>query len=92
MQWPSSCWKMEHYKKFTHQACEYFPCHQGVREEHFNCLFCYCPLYLLGRACGGNFVFHDGLKDCSFCTRPHDENAYDFIMEHMAVIFNTPQE
>ena len=39
---------------FQNRECRYFPCHTGVPEEEFNCLFCYCPLYTLGRKCGGN--------------------------------------
>ena len=35
----------KHYTWFQNRECEYFPCHKGVREEEFNCLFCYCPLY-----------------------------------------------
>lgn len=44
----------KHYTWFQNRECEYFPCHKGVREEEFNCLFCYCPLY---RApdCRGSF-------------------------------------
>lgn len=83
---------MEHFKRFTNVQCEYFPCHQGVEEQEYNCLFCYCPLYLLGSRCGGDFVFHDGIKDCSHCVRPHDSASYDFIMEKMSLIFTTPQE
>ncbi len=33
----------KHYTWFQNRECEYFPCHKGVREEEFNCLFCYCP-------------------------------------------------
>ncbi len=43
----------ENYKKFQHKNCEYFPCHKGVSEDVYNCLFCYCPLYMLKDACGG---------------------------------------
>ena len=35
----------KHYNFFQNKECEYFPCHKGVKEEDFNCLFCYCPLY-----------------------------------------------
>ena len=53
----------KHYSYFSHRQCEYFPCHPGADPENFNCLFCYCPLYLLGDKCGGNFVMHpDGRK------------------------------
>ena len=39
----------ERYRFFQHRACEFFPCHKGVEEEQFSCLFCYCPLYALGK-------------------------------------------
>ena len=42
------------YQFFQNRDCEFFPCHQGVRKEDFNCLFCYCPLYALGEDCGGD--------------------------------------
>ena len=42
---------------FQNRACEYFPCHEGVAPEDFNCLFCYCPLYALGPTCGGSFSY-----------------------------------
>ena len=58
---------------FRNVRCAYFPCHRGVDEGRFNCLFCYCPLYALGPACGGDFAYtDDGIKDCSACTRLHD--------------------
>ncbi len=58
---------------FRNDACPYFPCHEGVDPERFNCLFCYCPLYALGPRCGGNFAYTaSGVKDCSSCTRLHD--------------------
>ena len=44
----------EYYKFFQNKKCEYFPCHKGIPEADFNCLFCYCPLYTLGKSCGGN--------------------------------------
>ncbi len=63
---------MANYEFFQHKDCEYFPCHQGIAEEDFNCLFCYCPLYALGDKCGGDFVYlSNGVKDCSNCLRPH---------------------
>ncbi|NLY36729.1 MAG: metal-binding protein [Tissierellia bacterium] len=77
----------ENYKFNPNQKCEYFPCHKGVEKEDFNCLFCYCPLYLLGEECGGNYSYHDGLKDCSGCTKPHDSDSYDFVMSKMHLIF-----
>lgn len=61
---------------FAHRACEYFPCHEVVDADSFNCLFCYCPLYALGPRCGGDFTYtEDGVKDCSACMLPHDGDA-----------------
>lgn len=69
------------YKFFSHRECEYFPCHKGVNSEEFNCLFCYCPLYALGKECGGNFkITEKGYKDCSDCTIPHRIENYDRII------------
>ncbi len=69
------------YRFFQHRECEYFPCHTGVAEEDFNCLFCYCPLYTLGEACGGNFEYTDsGVKSCSNCSFPHKRANYDALM------------
>ena len=73
---------------FSHTACEYFPCHSGVPAEEFNCLFCYCPLYALGKECGGNFVIlENGVKDCSDCTVPHFH--YDRIIAKLTNINKT---
>ena len=75
---------MEHYKFCQNPNCEFFPCHQGVKEEDFNCLFCYCPLYALGENCGGNPCYTEsGIKDCSNCLKPHRAENYDKIMEQM---------
>ena len=61
---------------FTNRECEHFPCHEGVAPERFNCLFCYCPLYALGPACGGNFTYTArGVKNCTSCAIPHDGDA-----------------
>ena len=79
---------MEHYKFFQNKECEYFPCHEGVNSEHFNCLFCYCPLYALGDKCGGSFTYtENGIKDCSKCLKPHRRENYGAICEKMAGIF-----
>ena len=57
---------------FTNRACEHFPCHEGIDERDFNCLFCYCPLYALGPDCGGNFTYtKSGRKNCKNCALPH---------------------
>ena len=78
---------MENYKFCQNQACEFFPCHKGVDDENFNCLFCYCPLYVLGNKCGGNFKYlENGIKDCSNCLVPHCRENYDRIMEKMGAV------
>ena len=70
---------MRHYDFVQNQQCEYFPCHK-VEGEYFNCMFCCCPLYALGRECGGNFVYlENGVKDCSACTVPHTEGGYERV-------------
>ncbi|MCX5773444.1 MAG: metal-binding protein [Fusobacteria bacterium] len=82
---------MKNYKKFTHSACEYFPCHKNVnldKTENFNCLFCYCPLYSLGKKCGGNYIYTYGVKDCSSCLIPHSPEGFDYIMKKWELIHN----
>ncbi|MCI8608559.1 MAG: metal-binding protein [Firmicutes bacterium] len=77
----------ENYKFFQHKECEFFPCHKTEDKEHFNCLFCYCPLYALGDGCGGNFTYTDtGIKDCSKCLVPHKPAGYDYIMKKFSEI------
>ena len=72
---------MEHYKFICNAQCEYFPCHPGADPDRFNCLFCYCPLYVLGETCGGQFTYtEDGLKDCTNCLLPHTPEKYDYII------------
>ena len=78
---------MEHYKFNQNRQCEFFPCHKGIKDEDFNCLFCYCPLYVLGDKCGGNFTYLDnGIKDCSNCLLPHCRENYDRIMEKIGAV------
>ena len=78
---------MVHYKFNQNRKCEFFPCHKGLNEHDFNCLFCYCPLYALGDQCGGNFTFlENGIKDCSNCLIPHHRENYDKIMEKMGTV------
>ena len=73
----------KHFSFFQNRQCEYFPCHKGVPEEKFNCLFCYCPLYALGKKCGGNCVYlENGQKDCSHCSFPHLASNYPAILDH----------
>ena len=78
---------MEHYKFVQNRECEYFPCHKGIPEQEFNCLFCYCPLYPLGENCGGHCAFtNEGIKDCSNCLRPHIRGNYDQILRQMDAV------
>lgn len=73
--------KTAKYKFFSHKECEYFPCHNTDDVENFNCLFCCCPLYVLGDRCGGKFGYtEEGVKDCSACMIPHRKDSYDYIM------------
>ena len=68
------------YRYFSNKDCEFFPCHK-LDGEFFNCLFCYCPLYTLGDACGGNYEYlQNGIKSCMKCTIPHSEKGYEYIM------------
>ena len=69
---------------FRNTDCVYFPCHEDVARECFNCLFCYCPLYPLGEQCGGNFEFTPkNVKCCVNCTIPHEAENYDYIVEKL---------
>ena len=78
---------MEHYKFNQNRKCEFFPCHKGIKDGDFNCLFCYCPLYALGDKCGGKFTYTEGgYKDCSACLRPHKRENYEGIQKQMMQI------
>ena len=71
---------MNHACFFNNHECEYFPCHQTDDPDAFNCLFCYCPLYMLGERCGGDFRYiENGIKDCSACLIPHQKDAAAYI-------------
>lgn len=75
---------MKQYQFVQNRDCEFFPCHGGVAAESFNCLFCYCPLYVLGENCGGNYRYTDeGIKDCSHCVRPHVREKYGQILSQL---------
>ncbi|MDE5717697.1 MAG: cysteine-rich small domain-containing protein [Lachnospiraceae bacterium] len=71
------------YRFFENKECGYFPCHKG-RTDAFNCLFCYCPMYLREN-CPGNptYLETDGkrIKDCTDCMFPHLPENYDIIMQ-----------
>lgn len=64
------------YPFITNRACPYFPCHDDIDPDEFNCLFCYCPLYVLGPGCGGRFTYTEtGVKNCAGCSIPHRGDA-----------------
>ena len=68
------------YSFFQHTSCEFFPCHKTEHPEDFNCLFCYCPLYALGKDCGGNLRYtSSGTKDCTLCLVPHERDSLSYI-------------
>ena len=81
---------------FQNRACPYFPCHQAGRAEEFNCLFCYCPLYALGRSCGGDFCYtENGVKDCSGCVRPHAPGGYEYVLsklDHLTALMRLAED
>ncbi len=76
----------KNYSYFSNTKCEFFPCHKTDDSGNFNCLFCYCPLYHLGKKCGGDFKYlTDGLKDCSACIMPHKRENYDAIIKKICL-------
>jgi Zn-finger protein len=80
-------WRGKHYAFFANRECEYFPCHSTNDPDNFNCLFCYCPLYVLGEDCGGNFRYTEkGRKDCTNCMKPHVRDNYGKITERYAEV------
>ena len=82
----------ENYKFFQHTECEFFPCHKIKNEADFNCLFCFCPLYMLKNKCGGNFKYTNGVKDCSDCMIPHSKGAYEHVMSKMKLVIQAAGE
>ena len=81
------------YRFFQHRECEYFPCHPTEHPEDFNCLFCYCPLYALGRHCGGSCQYTEsGVKDCSACLFPHRRENYDRVLARYGDILRLIRE
>ena len=72
---------------YSNRACQYFPCHQVDDPDTFNCMFCYCPLYMLGERCGGHFRYtKKGIKDCTNCTIPHQPDAAAYIRDRFSEI------
>lgn len=75
------------YKFFCNHDCEYYPCHKMPDGEELNCLFCYCPLYALGKDCGGNYRITDkGIKDCTNCTACHGKGGYEHVRSKIGAI------
>lgn len=80
-------WKGKSYSFLQNTACEFFPCHKCGNPKKFNCLFCFCPLYVLGNKCGGNPKYlEDGTKDCSECLLPHIPENYGYVIEKFSLI------
>ncbi len=78
---------------FCNWSCRFFPCHDGTDPEHFNCLFCYCPLHALGSRCGGDFRYlENGVKDCSACLLPHSPGGYERITEKFELLAELAKE
>ncbi len=71
------------YKFFANKECFYFPCHKVENEDEFNCLFCYCPLYLKEKCIGNPKTTITGIKDCSNCLVPHTPSKYDAILNNL---------
>ena len=72
------------YRFFQNKQCQYFPCHK--KEEPFNCLFCFCPLYTKEKCPGNpNYIESKGkrIKDCSNCVFPHCPENYEKIIQEI---------
>ena len=83
----------DNYKFTQNKNCEYFPCHKTEDPENFNCLFCYCPLYMMGSKCGGNFTYTaKGIKNCTPCIIPHIKDiGYNHIQSKMKTVMKIVQ-
>lgn len=75
------------YRFFQNRECEFFPCHEVQDEAAFNCLFCYCPLYLDDNCIGSPEYIITGrgqrIKDCSSCLVAHSPEMYDKVIAHL---------
>lgn len=75
------------YRFFQNRECEFFPCHEVQDEDAFNCLFCYCPLYLDDNCIGSPEYIITGrgqrIKDCSSCLLVHSPEMYDKVIAHL---------
>lgn len=85
--------KSTHYQFFQNKECENFPCHNGVDVKDFNCIFCFCPLYMLGKSCGGNFYYtQKNIKSCKNCSFPHKRENYAKILSRFSEICEKVKE
>jgi Zn-finger protein len=83
-------WYDKGFSYISNRECEYYPCHATDAPEDFNCLFCYCPLYWLGKDCGGNFTYTEkGIKNCVGCLIPHKKDNYGYIVEKVTQRLNS---
>ena len=75
------------YRFFQNKDCKFFPCHEVQDEDDFNCLFCYCPLYLDDNCIGSPEYIITGrgqrIKDCSSCLVVHSPEMYDKVIAHL---------
>ena len=83
---------IKNYQFTQNRKCEYFPCHRVENNDDFNCLFCYCPLYMLKGKCGGNFKYTNGFKDCSECLIPHTKDSHSYMMTKMPLVLDIGSE
>lgn len=76
------------YRFFQNRECKFFPCHEVQDEDDFNCLFCYCPLYLDDNCIGSPEYIITGrgqrIKDCSSCLVVHSPEMYDKVIAHLS--------
>lgn len=79
------------YRFYNNKDCKYLPCHKVENVEEFNCMFCYCPLYLL-EDCGGKYKLNYGVKDCTDCIIPHRPNGYDYINKKLVEVNDKKME
>lgn len=79
--------RSNNYRFFQNRECKFFPCHEVQDEDDFNCLFCYCPLYLDDNCIGSPEYIITGrgqrIKDCSSCLVVHSPEMYDKVIAHL---------
>ena len=75
------------------KTCKHHLCHKGIDEKDFDCMLCYCPLYLI--ECAGNFKIikrgkNKGKKDCSDCVFPHTTGGKRYVLRRLKQIIEIP--